>query len=107
MAFLLAGTPAEDDLNSYEGWISCTLTANSQCSAQKPGDLRRAQREDALPNELKEGELVGFRPSSAAIDFEFNLTQSLRTAAQCRMNVMTKQKWLQKWLQSETPRFQI
>jgi hypothetical protein len=50
---------------------------------------------------------VGFRPSSAAIDFEFNLTQSLRTAAQCRMNVITKQKWLQKWLQSETPRFQI
>jgi hypothetical protein len=29
MAFLLAGTPAEDDLNSYEGWISCMLTANS------------------------------------------------------------------------------
>jgi hypothetical protein len=29
MAFLLAGITAEDDLNSYEAWISRTLTANS------------------------------------------------------------------------------
>jgi hypothetical protein len=49
---------------------SQTLHTRGKLSAQKPGDLRRAQREDALPHELKEGELVGFSPSSAAIDFE-------------------------------------
>jgi hypothetical protein len=44
IAFLLAGIPAEDDLNSYESAISCTLTANSPITlrfSRLVGDIMR------------------------------------------------------------------